>query len=236
MFKPESLKKFQAKALEKIMEYDARDVEDIPLCISRGNRKIGYVMNVSELPKFTCGNCGHCLPYCYDIKACLQYETVMDARARNTVILRKDRNSYFRRIRNAIKRARKCRMFRWHVGGELPDIEYFSEMVNIARENPEWTFWTYTKMYWIVNKYCAEHGGTRECIPENLHVMFSKWDGVPMSNPYGFPEFLCKLKEGNKDTTEEEFQRIFKCPLNCDICKRTHRGCVVGETSYADEH
>lgn len=207
--------------------------ELVPLCISNGNRKIGRVMNVSLPPVLACGNCRHCMRYCYDIKACLQYpHTVADARIRNWVILSRDRNEYFRRIEEKISRRRRNKYFRWHVSGDIVDRDYFERMVGIAYLHPDFVFWTYTKMYWIVNAFIADGGR----IPENLHIMFSEWDGVEMDNPYGMPEFTCKMKDGNRNHAPEYFDSLYKCPGNCDICKECGRGCLAGETTYADEH
>ena len=228
MFTPKSLKKAVRLMKEAINRYKDIAVEKIEMCISKGNRKIGRVMNVSLPPIISCGNCGECSKLCYDIKACLQYPaTVIDARIRNWMVLQKNRDEYFGRIRKAISRRRLHKYFRWHVAGDIIDLPYFEEMVEIAWEHPEFTFWTYTKMYGIVNMFVEKYG--REAIPKNLHVMFSEWRGMPMINPYGFPEFRVVFKD-------EKRPNGFYCPGNCDICKKICRGCIVGETVYCDEH
>ena len=208
------------------------------VCISKGNRKIGLVMNVSLAPVLSCGNCGHCCKYCYDIKACLRFvKNVLFNRVKNLVIAREDRERFFREIREAIRRRKKNFFFRWHVAGDILNSEYFAEMVAIAKEFDYFTFWTYTKMYDIVNNYVANNGGSRAAaIPENLKIMFSEWDGMPMNNPYHFPVFAVKLIAGNKDRRPEEFDMMYKCPGNCDICKKICRGCIAGEDTYNDEH
>ena len=236
--KAETLARFKREALAIIASYSETDPEEIKMCISAGNDKIGRVMNVSMMPVLTCGNCSHCAPFCYDVRSCIRFNnTTLQARIRNTVLFKKDPAEYFHRIREKIRRARTCRHFRWHVGGEIPNAEYFAEMVRIAEEFPEWTFWTYTKMYRIVNDYVAKHGDDRfAAIPENLHIMFSRWDGMPMNNPYGFPEFVCRLDAGNVDTPAEWFDSHHKCPGKCRICIETGRGCVVGESTWNAEH
>lgn len=209
-------------------ELDAMPVEQIPLCISAGNMKIGRVMNVSLAPILSCANCSGCMHLCYDIKACAQYpNTVIDARMRNMTILRRDRAEYFRRIEQAISRRRTNKFFRWHVAGDIVDGDYFDNMVRIAREHPDFVFWTYTKNYKVVNAWVAEHGADK--IPANLSVMFSEWRGMPMDNPYGFPEFRVVFKD-------EQPPKGFYCPGNCDICKNSGRGCIARETVYCMEH
>lgn len=233
MFSTESINKVIRLAHESRTTLDTKSVDDIKLCISAGNRKIGKVMNVSLMPIVTCSNCAECMYYCYDVKACLQYsKTVIDARMRNTVILQKNRAEYFRRIDSAISRRKVNKFFRWHVAGDIVDYDYFENMVAIARKHSDFTFWTYTKNYNMVNCWLAYNGK----LPQNLIVMFSEWDGVELNNPYNMPTFSCKLKAGNKNHPAEYFETLYKCPGNCDICKACKRGCIAGENTYADEH
>ena len=232
-FKPETIAAVMEKAAALVDKYTAMPAEKIRLTISRGNRKIGRVMNVSTMPGLACGNCVHCLGYCYDIKACVQYaRTVIDARVRNYVLAMYHRDEFFSRIDAACTRRRTNKFFRWHVAGDILDYDYFCRMIDIARRHPDFTFWTYTKMYHIVNMWIRENGP----LPENMHVMFSVWDGVPTPNPYHMPVFVCRLKNGNKDMTDAEIYSLYKCPGNCDVCKAAGRGCVAGESSYNDEH
>ena len=211
----ESINKLLKLAKEYQNILSNQNVNDIKECISNGNTKIGKVMNVSLMPVLTCGNCKECKGFCYDIKACLRYpDTVINARMRNTVLLLEDRNEFFRRVESKI------------------DLDYFIRTVEIARNHPDFIFWTYTKMYKIVNTYCAKCG--RNSIPANFHIMFSKWDGLKMDNPYNFPVFACRMKDGNKDPLP--WETMYKCPGNCDICKKLNRGCLAGENTFADEH
>jgi len=233
MYSLDSLKKVVSLMNETIKKYDSLDAENIKMCISKGNTKIGKVMNVSLPPIVSCANCSECKFLCYDIKACLQYPgTVIDARVRNWMILKKNRALYFSTIDKAISRRRANKYFRWHVAGDIIDIDYFDNMVDIARRHPDFIFWTYTKVYNVVNTWIDENGS----LPENLHVMFSEWDGMPLVNPHNMPIFSCKLKTGNKNRSAESFETMYKCPGNCDICKACGRGCLAGEDTYADEH
>lgn len=229
MYTNESINKAMTMARARAAELSEVPVSEIPMCISTNNRKIGHVMNVSLMPVMTCGNCKECKYLCYDIKACLQYpNTVIDARMRNTVIMRRDRSEYFRRIDAACNRRRKNKFFRWHVAGDIVDIDYFDNMIQIARKHPDFKFWTYTKMYHIVNEWCDVYG--RDAVPSNLSIMFSEWRGMPMVNPYNFPEFRVVFK------TDAVKPVGHYCPGNCDVCKAAGRGCVAGETTYCNEH
>ena len=228
MSKEERLHKYLRLMSERI-KYWSKRLSEIKVCLSDGNRKIGKVMNVSTAPVFCCGNCAECRHLCYDIKACFQYENVRDARARNTVLARQNPEEYFRQIDEAISRRRTNKYFRWHVAGDILNYAYFENMVRIAEKHPDFLFWTYTKMYWIVNQYIDNHGP----LPSNLHVMFSEWRGMPMDNPHGMPEFRVVFHD---DAVKPDPKTCHYCPGNCDICKALHRGCVAGETTYCNEH
>lgn len=219
----ESLKKVVKKLNAAKEKYMAMPVEKIKLCISKGNTKIGKAMNVSLPPILSCGNCKECKHFCYDIRACLQYANVIDARIRNYVILLKNRDLYFDTIDKACSRRKTNKMFRWHVSGDIIDLDYFCRMVEIARKHPDFTFWTYTKMYGIVNEYCNTYG--KENIPCNLSVMFSEWRGMELVNPYGFGEFRALYEN------ESIPENTYYCPGNCDVCKACKRGCIANENT-----
>lgn len=238
MYSKEALAKCMRLAREAGAHYQEIPVEEIQICISNGNRKIGRVLNVSLMPMLTCGNCSGCSRYCYDIKACLQYpDTVIDARMRNTILVQRDMVLYFHLIDERMSHRRTNKFFRWHVAGEIIGRKYLEHMIELALKHSDFVIWTYTKMYDVVNDYVRDHGGDRlAAIPGNLHIMFSKWDGMPMHNPYGFPVFACRLKAGNVDTPAAWFKHAFKCPGNCDYCKTHNTGCIAGMDTYADEH
>ena len=231
----ESLKKVIENA-NRIKAELLKDFDILVPCVSKGNRKIGKVMNVSLMPIMTCHNCKECKRLCYDVKACLQYSnTVLPARMRNTILATEKRDFFFDEIDKACSRRRKNKFFRFHVAGDILDMDYFERMLDICRKHEDFIFWTYTKYYQIVNEYCDKNG--KGAIPKNFSIMFSEWDGMPMDNPYEFPVFSCKLKNGNKNRTEESFKRMYKCPGNCDLCKKGNgHGCIKGEDTYCDEH
>ena len=225
-YKIETLKNLFGKMKNIYNDYMVKD--ELPkMCVSSGNTKIGKVLNVSLPPMMTCSNCKGCKHYCYDISACLRYSNCLDARIRNLVVLEKNRDEYFSRIDLKCSRRRKNKYFRWHVAGDIVDIDYFDRMVKIAKKHDDFIFWTYTKNYSVVNEYVRQHG--IDSIPKNFFIMFSEWRGMPIDNPFGFPEFSCHFPD-------EKPRGMWKCPGNCDICKRLSRGCIAGENTYADLH
>lgn len=230
MYTREAIEKAVKGLQTEIASFDKewKEGAKIDVVISSGNNKIGHTLNVSLPPVLTCGNCSGCMHYCYDIKACLQYTNVRKARAKNLVVLKNDFRKYFDDIEKALNKRRKNKFFRWHVSGDIPSIEYFREMVRIAIMHEDFRFWTYTKRYDIVNEYIRKYG--REAIPENLSVMFSEWQGMPMYNPYGFPEFRVVMKGQEKPTG------VKWCCGNCNACIKACSHCVKGETVYCMEH
>ena len=210
--------------------YMSMRYEDLKLHISTGNRKIGRTHNFSMAPGYTCANCSECINYCYDIKACWQYENVRKARAENTALMRKNLPATMMLINNYISKRRAHKYFRWHVSGDILNVEYFDWMVRIARWHPDWIFWTYTKNYYAVNEWVKQHGGTKKSVPSNLSVMFSVWNGMECPNPYGFATFTC-IMEGMTPAPDS-----WACPGNCDACLRSGHGCPFQESSHVNAH
>lgn len=232
-----TLKKLFARFWVLYWHYMAMPLELIKPCISKGNTKIGKVLNVSLMPVRSCGNCRGCIRFCYDIKALIGrfWKTVLDARVRNQVIFERDRSLYFWYIEMALTSRKKHLYFRWHVSGEIADRDYLENMVRIAKTFPRFKFWTYTKMYSIVNEYVRDHGGDRhKAIPANLSIMYSSGFNE-VDNPYKFPLFHCR-KKGTAIP-----KGFYHCPGNCDLCKAENnngkaRGCIAGQNTWNDEH
>ena len=231
-FKPETIKKI-VEELQKLIAYFLAFLQNggfIKLVISMGNSKIGKYMNVSLAPIITCKNCGKCKQFCYDVKACLQYLNVRIARAKNTALFMYSREEFFRQLWGRMAKRIKNKFLRFHVSGEIVDLNHFEYMVKTAEMFPDFIIWTYTKMYWIVNEYIRQHGGDKSCIPSNFTVMYSEWKSLPIDNPYNMPVFRCVYPE------EKKPEGCMRCPGNCDICKANKIGCVNGMSVYADLH
>ena len=230
MITMESLKKAVIGLRENMNMFMEKPYKSLHLHISKGNMKIGRTHNFSMAPIITCSNCAGCKNYCYDIKAVLQYPNVMKARAENTAMMLKDRKKTFKQIDKYISRRKVHKLFRWHVSGDILDLDYFSRMVKIARKHPDWIFWTYTKNYAVVNEWNRSHKGGKKSIPKNLSVMFSVWNGMPCPNPFGMPTFTCIMEGMEPDAGS------WPCPGNCESCIRSGHGCPFGESSHVPLH
>jgi len=231
MFSKQSLINYR-EGIERALDWYARfPVESLEVCISSGNRKVGKIPNVSLPPILTCPHCDKCCTECYDIKACLQYANVRNARARNLSILRRNFALYWEQLRAKLARKRKLTHFRFHVGGDMISAEYFKEMVKTARMFPHVRFWTYTKAHEIVNEYVRTHGKTKaKAIPDNLKIMFSVWEGMTCNNPYRFGTFIVVM-EGQTPP-----KGVWHCTGDCGLCIKANRGCIIGETSWIHKH
>ena len=87
--------------------------------ISKGNRKLGGVMNISTSPRKCCPvgvPCAH--KGCYALKAYRLYPGTRKAWSRNERVAKRHPDSYFRQIAARVADV-KPRLFRWHVAGDI---------------------------------------------------------------------------------------------------------------------
>ena len=206
--------------------YKKESIENLTISVSLGNSKIGKVLNVSLAPVVDCPVCSMCENECYDIIDC-RYTFTLLARARNSVIWELAPDQYFDQIEEAIKHHPSYEYFRFHVGGDIPNMNYLERMIELCKAHPKIRFWTYTKVYGLVNMYVKNHGDSKEsAIPANLSIMFSEWRGYRMTNPYGFPEFKAIYSD------EPEPAGIMECTGDCRICEESGIGCPYGQTVW----
>ena len=147
-----------SKRVKQMVDFrDQVDVENAHVKFSYDNRKTGaLVPSVSLIPVADCGHCAVCARGCYDVRNVCFQKTVQKARANNSAILQNDPGKYWREIEERVKH---LRFFRYHVGGDIKDFSYFSNMVGIAVRNPHCEFLVFTKMYHIVNDFISYVGG-----------------------------------------------------------------------------
>ena len=133
--------------------------------ISKGNSKMGFIPSVSLPPIVTCANGCKCAKKCYAAKLCKLRPNVRNAYQRNLDILKNDMDSYFLQVKAA---AMVSKYFRFHVSGDIPDMNYLDRMVKLAQELPGTTFLAFTKQYNFVNNFLQYAQ-----IPNNLKIIFS---------------------------------------------------------------
>jgi hypothetical protein len=108
---------------------------------------------------------------------------------------------------------------RYHSFGEIPSYEYLLKMVELAENNDDVKFYTYTKRFEWIERYMKEHF----LFPSNLVINVSIWH-KNYDNPYHFPEFIYD------DLQDPEIAKLPHCPavdingnetgFTCAKCKR----------------
>ena len=194
--------------------------------ISTGNRKMGEIPSVSLPPIVTCKNCATCAKKCYAAKLCRIYKSVREAYERNLDILKNDRDSYFEQVTTACK---MTRYFRFHVSGDIIDVDYLYRMVKVARTCKNTEILAFTKNYEDCNAYFENHRK-----PRNLHLIYSlPFNGATIENPHNMPTAAVILRG------EDPKANYKVCGGNCTECACKGVGCwelKKGETIAFYEH
>lgn len=171
--------------------------------ISPTNSKLGRIPNISLSPIQTCCSDAPCRRDCYAMQAYRLYPAAQRAWDRNLKNWKDDSRRYFDSILGQIVEKR-YRFFRWHVGGDIPSVEYLDEMVQIAKAVPTCKFLCFTKRYsWVVGKR----------FPKNFTMVLSGWPGYPMPR-------TCKPKAWMRDERQPDrrIKNAIECPGGCANC------------------
>lgn len=176
--------------------------------ISKGNRKLGCVPNISMTPGKSCVKDVPCLGQgCYALKAPRLYPATRAAWRRNEYLARNHPDSYFKQIAAQVTTA-KPRLFRWHVAGDILSGDYLRGMCRIAVANPHTHFLAFTKNFDVVNQF-----EDREAVPANLVIVFSAWPEMSFSNPHRHR--VAWMQDGTETRVPED---AIECPGNCESC------------------
>lgn len=196
------------------------------LSISKGNAKMGAIPSVSLPAGVTCNPDAPCFKKCYALRIERRYKQSKAAYQNNLDILENSPELFWIQVKAA---ASVTRFFRYHVSGDIPNIEYLNNMVNLAHELPNTTFLAFTKQYPIINAYI--NGGA--VLPDNLKIIFSNWGAWQCENPHNLP--VCEIiLKGN---APDDNWKI--CGGNCTECACRGVGCWElkhGETIAIYEH
>ena len=179
--------------------------------ISKGNSKMGYIPSVSLPPVVTCAAGCTCAKKCYAAKLCRIYGTVRRAYNRNLDILKNDMDDYFNQVKAA---AMVSKYFRFHVSGDIYDMNYLDRMVKLAQDLPGTTFLAFTKQYNFVNNFLQY-----ATIPNNLKIIFLEWPGMDIYNPHNLPVAHVIFK-GSEPADDWKI-----CGGNCSECACRGVGC-----------
>ena len=209
--------------MTKVEVYLTKRGPQLRVSISEGNKKMGYIPSISLPPIasfFTkeriCVKCdcnkkcyARCHVYCINKQPAACYED-------NYYTLKNEPDMYWKAVEATCM---MNRVFRYHVSGDIIDLDYFEHMVDIAKRNPHCETLCFTKKYGIVNAWIKKNGE----LPPNLHMIFSAWKGLPMSNPFFMPECHLIYKDGS--TTASDEKTSFLCSGNCSECYCQRKNC-----------
>ncbi len=195
--------------------------------ISKGNGKLGVIQSVSFPSGITCRQCD-CIKKCYAHRIERLRQNVEAAYQSNLRVLTEQPDIYWREVEAAIMLSR---FFRFHVSGDIPNEIYLYQMVAVAERNMHCEILCFTKRFEFVNELFMRG----IAVPKNLHIIFSAWPGLEMSNPYNLPEAHVRFRD--KTTTARVDAK--ECNGNCTECAITDGGCWslgLGEQVVFNEH
>jgi hypothetical protein len=170
------------------------------LKISRGNSKIGRVPNLSLLPLETCVPDPPCRDKCYALNCHRMYPKVRSAWQTNLNLWRTDPSDFERQL-SAFLDKRRPEMFRFHVGGDIPDPSYSLMLQRVALAFPETSFLCFTRRTWAAPS------------APNFRLYRSHWLDEPNWND---PEAPVERKSFVRRKDESTIGRL--CPAHCPSC------------------
>lgn len=180
--------------------------------LSWGNKKMDKVSSVSTLSGITCIPDAPCLKSCFAKRLTHVRKTLKESWQINTSILQEDMTWYFDRIDHHLKCKKpilQSNLFRWHVSGDIPSLEYFDRMIRLARKHKDMKFLAFTKQYAIINSFDKRN------VPMNLKPVFSAWPGLELVNPNGYPVAWVRSKR-NPDPRIPAL--AIECFSGCESC------------------
>ena len=133
------------------------------ISISKNNAKMGGIPSISLPPVTTCHNCEQCSKKCYALRMAKRRKSIMQAWQKNLDVFNNNPESF------KIQLLSECitsLYFRYFVGGDIPNTQFFNMMVDVATVAKNCNFLAFTKNYNVVNEY-LDKGGK---IPQNLKI------------------------------------------------------------------
>lgn len=200
----------------------------LALSISPGNQKMGAIASVSLPAGTTCNPDAPCYKACYARRLEARRKNVRNAYERNLRLWKFSPEIYKMQCKAA---AATQRFFRYHVSGDIPDVDYLQMMVDIAKEVPFTRFMAFTKQYSLINDWINKNGP----LPQNLQILFSVWRDFDCPNPHKLPEAHVAYRDGFRTARPDAFH----CHKKCTECCLMGEGCwnlKDGEQVEIPEH
>ena len=199
------------------------------LNISKGNDKIGNMLNISFPIHYTCNHCAECYKskLCYGLNGCFCFTDNQIRYAENLkFFIENDIETVVSALTEIIKAFPKNKSFRWFAIGDIHSMKMLLIMQLTAQRNPDVDFFAYTKKYNLVNRFLDINGK----FADNLNVMFSLWTDnngnvIKAHNPHNLVTTIF-IPYGKENMLTNE---MFICPCSngawigkCTDCK----GCI----------
>jgi hypothetical protein len=118
---------------------------------------------------------------------------------------------YFGLIIDSLKRSISTKLWRWHVAGDIPDIDYLCGMVTVANANPKVSFLAFSKRYNFIKEFAAFGK-----IPTNLNIVLSMWPGYKL--PKGLDKFPKAWMLDKCNVDKRIPKKATECPGACETC------------------
>lgn len=185
------------------------------ITISQSNTKLGMIPTISLPPIITCRTNAPCAKEgCYGTRGNYCYKNIKKSMEQNLLIYKTNENDYFKQVKDYLDQdIITYKYFRWHSVGDIPDSEYFENMIKLAKELPQTKFLAFTKQFEIVNEVRKDY----EHFPKNLQIVFSAWgDELDVPNPFNFPIAYVRFKDKTKNTKIPGIAK--ECNGDCSKC------------------
>jgi hypothetical protein len=195
------------------------------ISISPGNIKMGNIPSVSLPPHLSCITALKCYyDRCYAQRMVIFRPNIGKAWHRNYLLYATSPYAYKELLKDSIRTMQSNgapKYFRWHVGGDIVNVDYWNMMCSVANEMDDTRFLVLTKKYYISERFKYK--------PENLSVLISLWpnEARPIQN------YIDSIWKGIRDIRNqkiawlEDDPRIrseafnpFRCYGSCVHCKQ----------------
>lgn len=203
-----------------IMKKDVKKPEtaapELKVSISPRNEKLGEISSISLPVGVSCRPDAPCFRKCYARQMSSFRSNVAQSYLTNWRALQLDRDTFFKQVKY---HCQMVRVFRWHIGGDIPDVDYFRRVVKLAEEDAGCVHLLFTKRYDFVNEVVAERVKKHLIkLPKNLHVLFSEWGNeLRADNPYHLSLTDVWLKKGTRPFISDKSAIV--CPEQLDASK-----------------
>lgn len=181
------------------------------ISISKGNRKLGNIYNISLPPIKSCENKLPCYRKCYARKAYRLYPETKAAWDKNYELYKAWPAEYFKLLDEFLTKTGPAH-FRFHVGGDIPDAKYLNRMIQLVNKHKDIKFLAYTKKFNLLKTLSAP--------PGNLSIVLSMWSNLPIDKDLQKKFPLAWVYDKKNPDQRIPKTRVINCNSNCQTCNR----------------